>query len=103
MIYREAERRGVRGCRPSKAVVVEAVGVMEAPVGISFADAICTPATSPDAHAVAKDATAPTPPSPPNVAADAQMASANEAAAGASTTTAFDGLQPLTPLLSASL
>jgi len=46
MIYREAERRGVRGCRPSKAVVVEAVGVMEAPVGISFADAICTPATT---------------------------------------------------------
>ena len=43
MIYREAERRGVRGCRPSKVVVVEAVGVVEAPVGISFADAICTP------------------------------------------------------------
>ena len=30
------------------------------------------------------------------------MASANETPAGASTTTAFDGLLPLTPLLSAS-
>ena len=41
-------------------------------------------------------------PSPPNIAAGAQMASANETSAGASTTTAFDGLLPLTPLLSAS-
>ena len=39
-IYREAERRGVRGSRPSKAVVVEA------PAGISLADAICTPAAT---------------------------------------------------------
>jgi len=37
-IYREAERRGVRGSRPSKAVVVEALA------GISLADAICAPA-----------------------------------------------------------
>ena len=56
----------------------------------------------PDAHAAAEDATAPTPPSPPNIAAGAQMASANEIPAGASTTTAFDGLLLLTPLLSAS-
>ena len=41
-------------------------------------------------------------PSPPNVAAGAQMASVNETPAGASTTTAFDGLLHLTPLLSAS-
>ena len=57
----------------------------------------------PDALAAAEDATAPTPPSPPNVAAGAQMASANETPAGASTTTAFDGLLPLIPLLSVSL
>jgi len=56
----------------------------------------------PDAHA-AEDATAPTPLSPPNITAGAQTASANEIPAGASTTTAFDGLLPLTPLLSASL
>jgi len=55
-----------------------------------------TPATPPDAHAATEDATAPTP-SPPNVAAGAQMASVNETPAGASTTTAFDGLQPITP------
>ena len=40
--------------------------------------------------------------SPPNIAAGAQMASANETPAGASTTTAFDGLLLLTPLLSPS-
>ena len=56
----------------------------------------------PDAHAAAEDATAPTLPSPPNIAAGAQMASANETPAGASTTTAFDGLLLLTLLLSAS-
>ena len=39
-IYREAERRGVRGSRPSKAVVVEA------PAGVSLADAICAPAAT---------------------------------------------------------
>ena len=56
----------------------------------------------PDAHVAAEDATASTP-SPPNVAAGAQMASVNENPAGASTTTAFDGLQPTTPFLSVSL
>ena len=61
-----------------------------------------TPATPPDAHAAAEDATVPTP-SPPNVAAGAQMASVNETPAGASTTTAFDGLLPITPFLSVSL
>ena len=55
-----------------------------------------------DARTAAEDATAPTP-SPPNVAAGAQMASANETPAGASTTTAFDGLLPITLFLSVSL
>ena len=50
----------------------------------------------PDADAATEDATTPTP-SPPNVAAGAQMASVNETPAGASTTTAFDGFQPITP------
>ena len=55
-----------------------------------------TPTTPPDMHAATEDVTAPTP-SPPIVAADAQMASVNETPTGASTTTAFDGLQPITP------
>ena len=56
----------------------------------------------PDAHVAAEDATALTP-SPPNVAAGAQMASVNKTPAGASTTTAFNGLLPITPFLSVSL
>ena len=56
-----------------------------------------TPATPPDVHIAAEDATAPTP-SPPTVAAGAQMASVNETPAGASTTTAFDGLLLITYL-----
>jgi len=50
MNYRDIKgRKGVGGVgsrRPSKAVVVEAVGVVEAPAGISFADAICAPAAT---------------------------------------------------------
>ena len=37
---------GVGSSRPSKAVVVEAVGVVEAPAAASFADAICAPAAT---------------------------------------------------------
>ena len=50
MNYRDIkERKGVGGVgsrRPSKAVVVEAVGVVESPVAASFADAICAPAAT---------------------------------------------------------
>ena len=48
MNYRDIKgRKGVGGVgsrRPSKAVVVEAVGVVEAPAAASFADTICAPA-----------------------------------------------------------
>jgi hypothetical protein len=53
----------------------------------------------PDTHAAAVDTTTPTP-SPPNVAAGAQMASVNETPTGASTTTAFDDFLPIIPFLS---
>ena len=50
MNYKDIKgRRGVGGIgshRPSKAVVVEAVGVVEAPTAASFADAICAPAAT---------------------------------------------------------
>ena len=50
MNYRDIKgRRGVGGIgshRLSKAVVVEAVGVVEAPAAASFADAICAPAAT---------------------------------------------------------
>jgi hypothetical protein len=47
MNYRDIKGRkgigGVWGRRPSKAVVVGVVGVVEAPAGVSFAVAICSP------------------------------------------------------------
>ena len=50
MNYKDIKgRRGVGGIgshRPSKAVVVEAVGVVKAPVAASFTDAICAPAAT---------------------------------------------------------
>ena len=50
MNYRDIKGRkgvgGVGSCRPSKAVVVEAVGVVEAPAAASFTDAICAPAAT---------------------------------------------------------
>ena len=50
MNYRDIKgRKGVGGVgsrRPSKDVVVEAVGVVEAPATASFADAICAPAAT---------------------------------------------------------
>jgi len=50
MNYRDIKgRRGVGGIgsqRPSKAIVVEAIGVVEAPAVASFADAICAPAVT---------------------------------------------------------
>ena len=50
MNYRDIKGRkevgGVGSRRPSKAVVVEAVGVVEAPAVASFADAICAPAAT---------------------------------------------------------
>ena len=50
MNYRDIKgRKGVGGVgsrRPSKAIVVEAVGVVEAPAVASFADAFCAPAAT---------------------------------------------------------